>query len=293
MFNTLGLYLLVAMEWVNDTIINNFALSVIFFTFLLKLLTMPFDIKQRRSMGKMSAAQGELAKIKKRYEGNAELMQKKQTEYYKKNNISPYAGCLPMIVTMLFFIVFLRGMNYWANMKSIELFLDPSKIDSYRMLWINNIWMPDSGLSHVIMSFEQFAKLPFDNLTKFFDQGTIDMLKTVTQETYNAKMSGVTAQFTGYMNGWFILPLLAGGSMLLTTMIQNKLNPTQANAQGAGMTKNMMYVFSAFSVYICITSNSAFSLYWLASNIFSMLLQIVLKKTSKDSTAQVEEGTTR
>ena len=53
-----------------------------------------------------------------------------------------------------------------------------------------------------------------------------------------------------------------------------KQNPQQAQMQG-GTGKMMLYFFPLFSVYICATSNSAFAIYWLVSNLFTMGLTFI------------------
>lgn len=282
MFEFLGRYLLIAMEWLNDSLIHNYALSIILFTALLKLVTLPFDIKQRKSMMKMNGAQVELQRIQQRYANNPEVAQKKQMEYYKKNGINPYSGCLPIIITMLFFMIFLRSMTFWANMKSVELVMHPDTFSENQMLWVRNIWMPDSGMAGVVLPYEQFTKLPFDKLRMYFTGDELKIFNdviTYTEEQYNTALLGITTANAGYANGWFILPLLSGGSMILSQLYMMKQNPQQANTPGMG--KGMMYAMAAMSVWFCITSNAAFALYWLMSNIYSFIVSALLFHVSK------------
>ena len=79
-------------------------------------------------------------------------------------------------------------------------------------------------------------------------------------------------------NGFFILPLLSAGSQFLMTKLQNLQNPQPApaandeKAQQQQATNGMMkWFFPIFSLFICATSNAAFALYWVVTNIFSLV----------------------
>ena len=76
-------------------------------------------------------------------------------------------------------------------------------------------------------------------------------------------------------NGLLILPILAGASQVLMT----KFNPTTAQQQeGSNQAGGnfMKYFFPLFSVYICLTSNAAFALYWVVSNIIATTSTIAI-----------------
>ena len=75
-------------------------------------------------------------------------------------------------------------------------------------------------------------------------------------------------------NGLFILPLLAGGSQFLMTQLQNgKMTEEQKAAQQNNPANSgfMKWFFPIFSVWICSTSNAAFSIYWMAANVIMII----------------------
>ena len=80
-------------------------------------------------------------------------------------------------------------------------------------------------------------------------------------------------------NGLLILPLLSG----VTQMLMTKLNPSMQTPadqkqQNGGMNAFMKYFFPIFSVFICLTSNAGFALYWVTINIFATAQSIALNK---------------
>lgn len=82
-------------------LIKDYGLALLAFTFVIKFITLPLQIKQQKSTAKMQKLQPELEKIKKKYGKDQQKYQEKMTEFYAKEGYSPMASCLPMIVTML------------------------------------------------------------------------------------------------------------------------------------------------------------------------------------------------
>ena len=98
-------------------------------------------------------------------------------------------------------------------------------------------------------------------------------------------------------NGLLILPILSG----VTQVMMTKLNPTMqqpAQPQGnqTGMNNFMKYFFPLFSVFICLSSNAGFALYWCAINVFATGQSILINKylEKKDAKAlPAEEDTVK
>jgi membrane protein insertase Oxa1/YidC/SpoIIIJ len=104
------------------------------------------------------------------------------------------------------------------------------------------------------------------------------------------------ASFTLYNtpNGFFILPLLAFGTQFFSNTLTTGQQPTAPAANGQPNTgKFMKWFFPIFSVYICATSNAAFSLYWVAANVVAMVQQFAFKRLfaaqEAKAVAQTEE----
>lgn len=121
------------------------------------------------------------------------------------------------------------------------------------------------------------------------------------------------ANLMQYSNGLFILPLLAGASQFLMTQIMNgKQNkdkekdksavPTvqQKQADDAAAAANAMnspmmkWFFPIFSVWICATSNAAFSIYWMAANVIQIVQQLAVNAwfERQDALAEAQQTPT-
>jgi YidC/Oxa1 family membrane protein insertase len=98
-------------------------------------------------------------------------------------------------------------------------------------------------------------------------------------------------------NGYLVLPVLAGVSQLLMTKINPQATGQQPAAQGQPNMGNFMkYFFPIFSVWITLTSNAGFALYWVTSNLIATAMSyfINLYFDRKDKLAagqELQEGT--
>ena len=82
-------------------------------------------------------------------------------------------------------------------------------------------------------------------------------------------------------NGLLILPILSG----VTQVMMTKLNPSMQqpdtgaqSQQNNTMSNFMKYFFPLFSVFICLSSNAGFALYWCAINVFATGQSILINK---------------
>ena len=98
--------------------------GIILFSLVLKLIVLPFDIYQRIAMRKqnikMKENQARMEKLQKQYANNKEMYNQKVMEMYKESGISMFSSCLPMILSMVIFIVAIGAFNAFAQYSNIE-----------------------------------------------------------------------------------------------------------------------------------------------------------------------------
>ena len=274
---------------------NDYAWAILVVTILIKVVMLPLDIHQRKSTMKMSAVSAEVEGIKKRYASNQDLANKKVQEYYAKHNIKPTAGCLPMLLTMIFLFAFYGALRNIVTEQTISLILKgahdgAASVDLPGWLWINNIFQADAGHVAIFPDAENFLTFLRQNSANVNPQ-MFEMLRNadivtyangamnINAEVYNKLTTDIIAAngLAGYNNGWYGLPIIAGGTLFLQQWIQKKSNPT-AQQPGGNM---MLYFFPIFSAYICLSSNACFAMYWTISNIFSIIVFLAFDAVKK------------
>ncbi len=83
---------------------HNFAIAIIVFTVLIRLITYPLTIQQQKSAKAMQELQPQLQAIQKKYAKDKEKLNQETMALYKEAGINPLGGCLPLIIQFPIFI---------------------------------------------------------------------------------------------------------------------------------------------------------------------------------------------
>ena len=81
-----------------ESLLGNFGLAILLFTFLVKLAFFPLANKSYAAMSKMKLLQPEMAKIRERIPDDKAKQQQEIMALYKKVGANPLAGCLPIVI---------------------------------------------------------------------------------------------------------------------------------------------------------------------------------------------------
>ena len=82
-------------------LVQNYGLSIIIFSILLKLILLPISIKQQKTMKKTAKIQGKVKEIQDKYKNDPNKMNQEIMDLYKKENMSPFSGCLSSIIQII------------------------------------------------------------------------------------------------------------------------------------------------------------------------------------------------
>ena len=114
-----------AIQWVVG-LVSSVGVGIILFTLVLKLITLPLDIyskaKMRKNNLKMEKMRPQLEKLQKQYQNDQRTYNQKMMELYKKNGYSMFGACLPMIVTLVIFMVVLGAFSTYSQYTNVDLY---------------------------------------------------------------------------------------------------------------------------------------------------------------------------
>lgn len=98
---------------------NNYAIALIIFTLIIKLLTVPSQIKQQKNTARMAKFNPKLKQLQKQYANNKQKYQEEMMKLYSEEGVNPMGSCLPMVVTMVILFgvigVVYSPLNYISN----------------------------------------------------------------------------------------------------------------------------------------------------------------------------------
>ena len=297
-------------------------LTIFLFTLGVRCLTVFGDIRSRKSSLQMQEIQPDLDKLMKKYQNDPKRMNQERSKLMKEKGVSTMSGCLPLLIMMPLLFMFINAFRAWSNEQMLSLLLTMDKdpqagialFNQYKFLWILNIWRPDNLTSSAVLTGEQFwrtfAQTSSTTVDKFIfyteHQAALDELllrmgffvkdaagaltiaedNTAFLTAYETIMGPCIDVYKGYVNGYAILPILAGGTSFLlswVSMQQQNRNKKEddgnnPNAQAANMGKSMMYIMPAMSVFFCWQYDATFSIYWILSNIIAVGINVIINK---------------
>lgn len=248
-------------------LVGNYGWTIIIFTIIIKLLTMPMTLKSQKSMARMQQVQPLINEIQRKYANNREKMQQELMRVYDKYQISPTGGCMPlllqMVVLMGFVEIVYRPYTYLLGIPKTEI----SKVvgEAGKAL-VNN---------QLNLEYDHLAKLAENGFNTNLDLSFLglDLGKILKENMSDPKM--------------WILPVLAVVLTVLSAVMsqrqatarQNNTGKKDAQAeQTAAMNKSMIIMMPLLTAWITYTWSLGCALYWIISTITQMLQQFFINQ---------------
>lgn len=120
----------ISLNWIGNLIrllitgVGSVGVGVILFSVILRVIVLPFDVYQRIAMRKqnlkMKENQARMEKLQKQYANNKDMYNQKVMEIYRESGISMFSSCLPMILSLVIFIVAINAFTAYSQYSNIE-----------------------------------------------------------------------------------------------------------------------------------------------------------------------------
>ena len=191
MFAAIGNFLYGVLAGINN-VVQNYGVSIILFTILIRLVCLPFDFKSRKGMRKMALIQPKLNELQRKYGNDKQKYQQKQAELMRKEGYNPLSSCLPLLLTWPLMIAMFSAMRSVANeqtaAQALRFLLNPDTAirSEEHFLWVQNIWMTDSPFTPAVPTVDALKMLGTDVWAKALatlnDQQLLDVLRKLNIE---------------------------------------------------------------------------------------------------------------
>ncbi len=301
----LGWILNAIYEFLNLFGIQNVAIVIILFTFIVRGLMIPLTIKQQKFSKLSSKMNPEISKIQAKYKGKKDeaSMRKQQAEtqaVYQKYGASPTAGCLPLLITLpimfaLYRVIYnipayvhdinqmythvadaIRGTNGYVDTMTQMASSVGLKPANYNEIGTDGI----ISVNHVIDILVKFKTKNWDALKTSFPtlQTVIDTNYTNILGVYKFIDKLNVLDAPGYKFPGILIPIIAAGLQFIQGKQTQALNPMdKENPMGSTMNA-MNTVMPIMSGVFCITLPLGVGLYWVSGSLFAIIQQFVINK---------------
>ena len=122
------------LDWLGEVIrwliegVGVIGVGIIIFTLILKTIVLPLDIYSRIKSKKqalvMEKMRPQMEKLQKQYANEKQLYQQKVLELQKKSGYSMFGACVPMIVSLVIFIIVFQAFSAYSQYATVESYND-------------------------------------------------------------------------------------------------------------------------------------------------------------------------
>ena len=263
-------------------IVHNYGLAIILFSVLLKVILLPLSIKQQKTMKKTAKMQGKIKELQEKYKNDQMKLNQEMMDLYKKENMSPFSGCLTSILQIiLLFAMFGLVRNPLTYMKKI----DNATIENYKTEIRQEL-----GENSISNNYPEISVLKYVNDYKSHEDPLY-----INTEFFGLDLSKIPQE---NLNDWtvYIIPVLYVITTFISMQITTKMTITQKDKNkeinndkkeenpeemAMQMNKSMAWFMPLMSVSISIIAPLGLALYWLVNNILMIAERLVLNKCIK------------
>ena len=261
------------------TVFNNYGIAIIVFSVILRIVLIPITIKQQKSLKKSAKLQEEMKEIQRKYKNNPEKLNQETIDLYKREKLSPFAGCFSSIIQLIIILsVFWLVSQPLTYMKKI----DVNIINNYKTQ------LQQEG-----------NQSTYSEIAIINRYGAEDERVRLNMDFLGLDLSKVPSS---NLSDWtvYIIPLLYVISSVVSIKITNSFNKKKKKDQKAitdgsevkaeepneleameAMNKNMMYMLPLMSVFIAFIAPLGLALYWFVSNVLIIIEKIIIDSVMK------------
>lgn len=283
--------------------IENAALCIVLFTFIMRALMVPIYYKQQKVSKLASRMNPEIQAISKKYRGKRDIesqrkMQRETQAVYEKYGTNPLGGCLPLLITLPIMIGLYRIIQslpaYMPVIRDLyENIANPlmgqknyasvvTTVANSKGIEVLTTGEPKAILNSLIDVLATFNQTKWAELAQKFP----DIANIITPNATSIEhINNVFGLFSisdrpGFSNPvTFIIPVLAGVLQFINGKQMFKNQPqADSNNQMAAVGKSMTNFMPFMQAFFCLTFPIGVGIYWVAGSVFMIIQQYFFNK---------------
>ena len=286
-----------------ESFTGTYALSLLFYALIFKVVFIPFSIKQQKNQIKMAKLAPKIELIRAKYRGRTDrvTMQKQQTEIMElqqKEGYSPFSGCLPLLIQfpliLLLYAVISNPLSYIAeyDMDTVSSIVETKDLSEQDQIneaiakIYNHINPTEEGGKPT--EFKKIQQIQLINSIKSYisdENGAVIEEKKAEIEAFgieiesipNFDLLGVNLAETPSIKNISILvliPIIAAVASWFTMWFTRKYNGNPAmqaqDAQAQASLKIMDLAMPLMTLFIAFNFSGMLGLYWIFQSLLGL-----------------------
>lgn len=244
-------------------LVGNYGLAILLFTLATKLVLLPVSVWIHKNSIQMIKIQPDINFLKANHYGDMDTIADEQTKLFKKHHYHPMLSLIPLAVQ----IILLLGVVQIIYHPMDYLFA----IDSETSRTLASLCGIDSSLSSYQLSLiDAIQAGALDGTTSY--EAILASIRSFDGSFLGLNLSTIPSDVWGI---YLFMPVVAGLSSWLLCFTQNRSNVIQH--EQSKLSQHGLTVLSVgISLYLGIDVPAGIALYWVASNLFSIVQMYAL-----------------
>ena len=248
---------------------RNYGLAILLFTLFSKIVLIPISVWVQKNGIKLVKMQPEINWLKVNHYGDLDTIAEEQAKIYKRYKYNALASVIPLLVQVVILLglveVIYKPLRYICGL--------PANVITDLINKTSALTGVDAMASSVQMSVVAAVK-DAANADAFsaFGESVLASVRSVNMGFLGLDLSWIPAQHGGIA---LVVPVLAALSAWIMCVTQNRSQVLQAE-QGKLNKYGTMAISVGLSLYLGIFVPAGIGLYWIASNLLSIVQMYIL-----------------
>lgn len=309
MFATIGYYICIPFAWLLRALYeltSSYGWALVLFTVVIKLIMLPFQMKSKKSMMRMSRFQPMIKEIQTRYKNNQVKMNEELQRLYAEEGVNPMSGCLwsflPFPILIALYSIIRQPITRFMMLTTTAM---QGVIDAVSAAGFD--------LAAIAMTANDGAVTVKDGLTQLQPYGQITLVKAAQElgvalpegwihmdfSFLGMDLTTIPSNVIGQIGtgGWavigvLLIPIVSGALSFWQSKVSMAGNPAAAdpNDPTARSTRMVTWMMPIMSLWIGFTLPASLGVYWIANSVLMLVQEKVLNKYFKKSMAAEDEA---
>jgi len=280
-------------------LIPNYAIALLLFAIIMKVVLFPLGIKQQKNMVKQAALRPKEMAIRKRYAGRDDAVTKQKLnedimKLYQSENFNPMGGCMPLLfqlpILYALYAVINNPLKYICGVSSAAIKAISTKITE---LYVSSANLFEGLSSDILTKLATAAEkeqapvltgienvniirhLGIENFAEHLPEGFSET-SLPSFSMFGGKID--LAAIPSFNSLLVIIPILTFVIVFFSMKLTRKMSYQPTENADAGMSMKIMdFTMPLLSVWIAFTVPAVIGVYWIYQNVLSTVQQFILK----------------
>ncbi|MGI6014279.1 MAG: YidC/Oxa1 family membrane protein insertase [Oscillospiraceae bacterium] len=264
---------------------SNYGVAIILFALVVKLVLLPFQMKSKKGMARMSRLTPRMQELEKKYGSNKQKYQEEVAKLYRESKVNPMSGCIwtliPFPILIALYSVIRQPLSRMMSLTADQirtittalegwgLYDASAKSGAYVELHIANLVHENfAAIKELVPKIQDidfgFLGMNMSSIPNWRFFTTVDWSKT--------------AEWLPAL-GLFLIPIISALASYLSMKVTQRDSPQTTDQQGS--MKVMSLMMPLVSLWFCFTMPAALGIYWIASSVLALSQDLILGKHYK------------